>query len=560
MTQVPGSPEPTIRWGSNVVRTTVRGHEVLAYQDRPHRITAVLDEAQRWAERPFIHYGERTVTFAEHDRMVRSFAVSLRAWGVKPSDRVGVFAANSPEWVGMFFAILSIGAVVVPCNGWWSAAELEHACDVVTPTVLVCDRRHAERAPQHLEVVLIDDIARQPAATAPSRQDEAVDTDEDDTAIILFTAGTTSFPKGALLSHRALVSNLQTLLTVAKKLPQQVSDDAPASVTLVGLPLFHIGAIQLILVPMMTGSQIVFLDGRFDPSDVLRQMDRRHVTMFSGVPTMMERLLASDEIKKRDTGALRTVVLGGAPVDDRLLERVRAAFPGTSRGVGQTYGLTEAGGVVSTGVGSRLQEHRGSSGKLAPVVEARIDHPDAEGIGTIMVRSPAAMDGYLGSDGAQPIDADGWLDTGDLGWLDADQYLYITGRAKDVIIRGGENISAARVEAVLLTHPQVVEAAVVGLPDREWGQVVGAAVRLRSPSESREPGIAAFAAKHLASFAVPTRWWLCSQPLPTNDAGKVLKTQIISQWPDGDEVVDSTSVALRASDPGQPSAMRRRPQ
>lgn len=493
----------------------------------------MLDEARRWADRDFVHQGSRTVTFGEHDSMVRAFVQRLQDDGVGPSDRVGILAANSPEWVALFFAILSLGAVVVPYNGWWAADEVRHACDVVAPSLVVCDELRHSRVPETVKTIVIDEVSSLDPSDATLRWQDRGLSDENEPAVVLFTAGTTSFPKGASLSHRSLVSNLQTLLTVSGKLPHQLPDDPRASVTLVGLPLFHIGAIQLILVPMMTGSQIVFLEGRFDASAVLEQMSRRGVTMFSGVPTMMERLLASPALQTCDVSSLRTVVLGGAPVEERLLARIRAAFPGTHRGVGQTYGLTEAGGVVSTGVGSKLGEHPGSSGKLAPVVEARIEEPDEDGNGRIVIRSPAAMDGYIGAQGAQPIDEDGWLDTGDIGHLDSDQYLYITGRAKDVIIRGGENIAAARVEAVLTSHPLVAEASVVALPDPEWGQIVAAAIRLNGCENLDLDSLQAFAGERLASFAVPTLWWIRDDPLPTNDAGKILKTQIVHDWPRG---------------------------
>lgn len=526
---MPGSTD----WGSEVASSTVHGHDCLVYARRPARITAVLDEARRWSDRPFIIQGDRVITFAEHERMVRAFTGRLCREGVRSGNRVAIFAANSPEWVAMFFAALSVGAVVVPCNGWWSAEEVAHACALVRPSVVICDERRLERIPKDVRVIMTSALAHGDPLAAQDTAD-TTPSSEDDPAVILFTAGTTSFPKGAVLSHRALVANLQTLLVVSRKLPGQIADDAPASVTLVGLPLFHIGAIQLILVPLMTGSQIIFLEGRFDPATVLEQMETRNVTMFSGVPTMMERLLSHPDLESRSLVSLRTVVLGGSPVDQRLLERIRHAFPGTTRGVGQTYGLTEAGGVVSTGVGRKIQEHWGSSGRLAPVVEARIVDADEDGDGRIFIRSPAAMDGYWGLSGDQPIDSGGWLDTGDIGHLDDERYLYITGRAKDVIIRGGENIAAARVEAVLTSHPAVAEAAVVGLPDADLGQIVAAAVRLTTAGAATETELESFARQRLAHFAVPLRWWFLDRGLPVNEAGKILKTSLMSNWPADD--------------------------
>jgi long-chain acyl-CoA synthetase len=519
-------------WSQDVLPGEFHGHPGLVYREHPKSITAVLTEARRWSDRPFIIHGARQVTFGEHEELVDAIAGNLHRAGVGPSDRVGLFAANTPEWVAAFFAILRLGAIVVPCNGWWSAEEMAHACQVTMPALVIADERRAERVPGTVTRVQLAGLAvtNPDAALAEPIEPFVDDFDDDAPAIILFTAGTTDFPKGATLSHRALVANLQTLLVVSRKLPHQIADDNKPSVALVGLPLFHIGAIQLILVPMMTGSEIVFLEGRFDAGEVLRLIESRGVTMFSGVPTMMERLLSDDHITRRDLASLRTVVLGGAPVDDALLARIQQAFPGTSRGVGRTYGLTEAGGVVSTGVGSEIRAHPGSSGRLAPVVEARIENADGTGSGEIFVRSPACMDGYWGMPSDTTISADGWIRTGDIGWVDEDRFLYVTGRAKDVIIRGGENIAAARVESVIREHPAVDEVAVMGLPDPDLGETVGAVIRLSAPGTTPDD-LADFARQRLAHFAVPARWWFRDGPLPVNDAGKVLKRTLLDEWP-----------------------------
>jgi long-chain acyl-CoA synthetase len=546
----------SIRWGDIVTHTEVNGHPIQVYAIRPRRITVVLEEARRWSNRTLIVQGERTVTFDEHERLVASIAARLRREGVSAADRVGIFAANNPEWVATFFAALSIGALVVPCNGWWSREEIEHACSVVTPSVVVTDHRRLDRVPPSTRILLTEDLTSDDYETIPLDAGDrtvapGVEADENDPAVILFTAGTTSFPRGATLSHRALISNLQTLLVVSRKLPHQIADDARASVTMVGLPLFHIGAIQLILVPFITGGKIVFLEGRFTPAVVLEQMETHRVSMFSGVPTMMERLLAHPDITSRDLSSVKTVVLGGAPVDDALLNRVREAFPGTHRGVGQTYGLTECGGVVSTGVGAQISEHPGSSGRLAPVVEARVENPDEHGNGHLYIRSPAAMDGYWGLPGDTTIDADGWVDTGDIGRVDDDRFLYITGRAKDVIIRGGENVASARVESVLASHPAVAEVAVVALPDDDLGETVGAAVTLTHLGDATAADLEAYARDRLASFAVPQRWWLRTDPLPVNDAGKVLKSALVSMWPE--TALPSTSLQMAPQEHRQAS-------
>ncbi len=214
----------------------------------------------------------------------------------------------------------------------------------------------------------------------------------------------------------------------------------------------------------------------------------------------------------------------------QLLDRVTAAFPNAKRGVGQTYGLSEAGGVISTGVAKDLSTHEGSVGRIVPVVEIRIDEPDENGIGEIMARGPAVMDGYWGLPDDPVLTPDGWLHTGDLGRVDDDGFLYVTGRKKDMIIRGGENIAPAHIEATLMDHPAVREAAVVGLPDDELGEEVGAIVVVAPGASTTPDELAAFVRPKLAHFEVPVRWWLRDDDLPKNDSGKVLKLQMRDEW------------------------------
>ena len=529
------SPDDVLRstgWSDCVVPGQVNGHPSLVYADGVRSVAAVVEASLRWSDREYVVHGDRRITFGQHQQAVHAVAERLSQAGVSEGDRVGLFAANSAEWVVVFFAVLQLGAVAVPCNGWWSGEEMAHACQTVQPALVVTDERRASRVPDALTALRLDELVPDAVWTAPMLGSPRTGSgDEDAPAVVLFTAGTTGFPKGAVLSHRALIANLQTLLVVSRKLPWQISDDNPASVTLVGLPLFHMGAIQLILVPLMTGSRVVFLPGRFDPEEVLRLIEQEQVTMFSGVPTMMERLIRHPDARERDYSSLRTVVLGGSPVSTELLERVSAKFPNTRRRIGQTYGLTEAGGVVSTGVGVQMAEHPGSSGRLAPVVEVTIEAPDAEGNGEVLVRSPACMDGYWGLPDDPTLTSDGWIRTGDVGRVDADRFLYITGRRKDIIIRGGENVAAARVETVLQEHPAVAEVAVVGLPDPDLGETVAAAVVLSGAGTVTAVELEEWARRSLAHFAVPARWWLRIEPLPVNDAGKILKNQLVAQWP-----------------------------
>jgi long-chain acyl-CoA synthetase len=248
-------------------------------------------------------------------------------------------------------------------------------------------------------------------------------------------------------------------------------------------------------------------------------MERERVMVWAAVPTMVSRVL--DAAGDHDLSCVRSVTMGGAPVSRALRERVRDVFPAVVRGAGVSYGLTEAGGVVAAGIGPALADRPGSVGRPLPLVEVRIAD------GEILVRSAAVMTGYWGV-AENPVGPDGWLCTGDLGHLDDEGYLFVDGRAKDVVIRGGENISCPRVEAVLAAHPAVAEVAVVGLPDADLGERVAAVVVLRSGHPCTADALDAFARRELAPFEVPASWWVRDEPLPVNAAGKVVKSELLA--------------------------------
>jgi long-chain acyl-CoA synthetase len=258
---------------------------------------------------------------------------------------------------------------------------------------------------------------------------------------------------------------------------------------------------------------------------------------------MISRVLNDPSIEGRDLSSVRAISLGGAPVLPEIVTRIKARFPNVERGVSQVYGLSEAGGTLTAASGRDLTERPGTAGRPLPIVELRIDLPDEKGTGEVVARTPSQMLGYWGQapdGGMDPGDIDdgGWLHTGDLGHLDADGYLFITGRLKDLIIRGGENIASTHVEDVLLKHPEVQEVAVCGRPDPELGEIVAAAVVLSPGSRVTVPELRSFAAEHLAYFEIPSSWWLRTEPLPANDVGKVRKRDLLAAWPPADGVRD----------------------
>jgi long-chain acyl-CoA synthetase len=356
---------------------------------------------------------------------------------------------------------------------------------------------------------------------------------EDDPALVVFTSGSTGRPKGALLSHHGIIASQQNLLASTGRLPHTLAPDHRPIVSLMTSPLFHLSGVGPLITAMLVGGTMVFLEGRLEPAEVLELIERESVTVWGAVPTAVQRVLAHPDLARYDVSSLRTIGLGGAPMPPGLGERIRVAFPTVRRGASQIYGMTETNGIVASASGAEMTAHPGTTGRPMPVVEVRVDQPDAEGHGEILVRGPTVMLGYLGDGAESPIRDDGFLRTGDVGRLDADGYLYVTGRVKDIIIRGGENVGAGHVEQVIGELPQVREVAVVGLPHPELGEEVAAAVVLSQPQTTVDD-LRAGARQRLAYFEVPTRWWLRADDLPTTRSGKIDKTAIVRDWPAGD--------------------------
>jgi long-chain acyl-CoA synthetase len=480
------------------------------------------------------------MTFEGHQAAVFSATALLRKAGLKKGQRVLLLGANAVEWIVGFWAILEVGGVVVLGNAWWGRSEVQHAVEVANPEFAIVDDKRSVLLPENVMQIGYAELAAGGYVPALEGRDPPSGAGEDDPAVILFTSGTTGLPKGAVLTHRGLLAVLQSLLLLTRRLPAADSSVPAPSCALLSLPLFHIGGLQQILTPMVTGGTIVFADGRFDPARVVEVLRDERVSVWSAVPTMVARVL--DYLEGSHGGTLdgvRTVGMGGSPVPQQLRERVRVGFPNASKGVAVTYGLSEACGVVATGVGADLASRPGCVGRPLATCEIRIDHPSKGGEGEILVRSPSVMLGYLDGgvlDEESPITPERWLCTGDIGRLDEEGYLYVTDRSKDIVIRGGENIATPNVENRLLHHPAVSEVAVIGLPHPTLGEELAAAVVVRAGAAVTPEELASYVGADLAYFEVPTRWWIGSDALPRNSTGKVLKRSIRNTWIDRNEM------------------------
>lgn len=518
------------RWGSEVTETDTGRR----YTHRPRGVGDLLNDFARWGDRTVLVSGDRRITFTEHLADVNEVAAEMKRLGVRPGQRVVLLASNSPEWVTAFWAITWIGGVVVFANAWWNDEEVREVLGRVRPALVVadaiwCEKQALQEYPRISITTLRVLVDGEPQAPA----EPPYVPDESDPAAVFFTSGTEGAPKGVILSQGAVVANIQNVLVRTNRLPDQLPDDHPGTVSLMCLPLFHVGGFQTLVSAQLSGGRLLFLEARFDAEEVLGLIEREQVRFFGGVPTMIARLLDSPSLQHYDTSSVVSVAMGGSLVVPELAEKIARGLPSARRSISSIYGQTESGGALTSAGRTDLLDKPGCVGKPLPTTEIMIATPDPEGVGEVLARAPTLMSGFLGEDTAgNPIDDEGWLHTGDLGRWDDEGYLYIVGRSRDIIIRGGENIAPGHVEDRLLQHPAVRDVAVVALPHPSLGEEVGAVVVMRSGAEVDAGELEAFAQATLARFEVPSRWWLTTSPLPLNSTGKVVKRELVERWID----------------------------
>ncbi len=515
-------------WGAEAVAGEYGGHPGLVFEPRPGTFAEFLTGVQRWAGRPFLVQGERRITAGQFFAAINAARELLAPFGIGRGDRVMLLGYNSPDWVLALWAVWSLGAVPVLGNRWWSHSETAHSLGLTTPRLVISD--DVSLMPAGTPVLEMGSLAGCFSDTALEQPEIPGPASEDDPAFILFTSGSTGMPKAVELPFRALVANQQNVLARARQLPNLIPADAPQSVTLLSTPIFHIGAFATLITQTLIGGLVVFNEGRFDPAQVLALIEKEKVQRWGAVPTMAARLLEHPEFDSRDLSSLRAFPLGGAPVPPALLDRLANRIPQLrGRGLANTWGMSEGAGFFTLATGPELERFPKTVGRPFPTVELKIADPDDEGHGEILVRSPTLMLGYLGVHD-DTITADGWLRTGDVGHLNDEGYLFIDGRSKDMVIRGGENIACPHVEAALMRHPDVVDAAAIGLPHADLGEELAAVVVHRAGQAPTEAELTRHMAAEVAYFAVPTRWIIREEPLPTIGTEKVDKRRLAAEF------------------------------
>ncbi|WP_405800396.1 AMP-binding protein [Streptomyces halstedii] len=511
----------------------VLGTRLPVFTHRRRALHEVLHASAAHGDRDHIVTADRRVTFAEHAAQVASLARVLREeYGIGKGDRVAVAAANSVEWIEAFWATVSIGAVAVGFNAWWSAREMAYGVENAEPALVLADARQSAKLDGcPVPVLSLEDDVRRFVTAHPDAPLPSADVAEDDPAVILYTSGTSGRPKGAVHTHRNLLAVVE-YHRLNDALLAEFGDPVASEdrVHLLALPLFHIASLHNLVAPRLaTGSRIALHQGAFDVDAVLGMVEREHVTNWGAVPTMAHRLLEHGGFDRYDTSSLTAFALASAPSTTEFKERLRREVPFAKDSLVDSYGLTESCTAIAAANPQDLAAAPGSLGR--PVVGVRLEIRDPVGQalpegeeGEVCVRSMFNMLGYWRDPEATEaaIDPDRWLRTGDLGQL-REGRLYLRSRRSDLIIRGGENVYPAEIETVLAQHPDVVECLVVGVPHPDLGQEVAAVVVLRPGSTATEESLREHTAGALAYFKVPKRWRLTTDQLPRNATGKVIR-------------------------------------
>lgn len=522
----------------------VLGERVRVFANRARSLRDVLLRAREFAGGDYMVFRdgerERRYTFSDHERLVASAAAALAdRFGVSPGDRVAVLAANCPEWIVSFWATVSLGAISVGLNGWWTEDEIRYAVDNSKPKLVIADRKRAARITGDLGVPMViaeDDfdelLAAYPRAELPTQPIE-----ESDRAIILYTSGTTGRAKGVVHTHGNVTNMLMVSFFHGARLmmanPKQAELPQLANSILVTSPLFHVSGLHCAAVTALAGgAKTVWPMGRFDPETTLALIEQEKITGWGYTATVLHRLLSHPKVDQYDLSSFRSVGGGGSPIPAPLLEKARALFPQCSHTMGVGYGLTEGTAFATLNAGEELADDPSSVGRPVPIVDVEIRDEQGRAVtegeeGEIHLRGPLVMLEYWRDPEATKtaIRPGRWLNTGDVGRLENGK-LYIASRKRDLILRGGENVYPFEIEQRLEAHPAVAEAAVIGVDHEELGQEVKAVVVFEQDHEIGSDDLQRWVADVLAYYKVPSQWETRREPLPRNATGKVLKNAL----------------------------------
>ena len=541
----------------------IRGIVTRTWKNAPPTLRDIFLNGRTFKDREFLVYENDRATFEGFARATLALAHQLQADGVKKGGRVAVIMRNIPEWPVAFWAGILAGAIVTPLNAWWTGPELEYGLADSGTKVAIVDDERLERIQASfpnlpdLEKVYVPRLAAAPTDPKVRRLEDVIGQVNDwgqladrplpdvalepeDDATILYTSGTTGKPKGALGTHRNMTSNImaggisatRNFLRAGQPLPESDPHKLPQRVNLLVIPMFHATGLSANLSPALNSGGKVVLMRRWDTEPAMALIEREKVNATGGVPTIAWQLIEHPARGKYDLSSLQSVAYGGAPSAPELVRKIVEVFPASQPGNG--WGMTETTATFTSHLGKDYENRPGSAGPAAPVGEMQIRDP-ADGVsvlapnavGELWVKGPQVVKGYWNKpEATAETFVDGWLRTGDLARIDEEGFLFIIDRAKDMLIRGGENIYCVEVENVLYDHPDVMDAALVGRPHKTLGEEPVAVVHLKPGGRADEDELRGFVRERLAAFKVPVEVRFWPETLPRNANGKIVKTEL----------------------------------
>lgn len=544
-----------------VTHATIAGVDTKVYANAPATLRDIFLASEGFGARELLVYEDERVSFTAHARAVEHFAGALMEdFGVRKGDRIAIIMRNYPQWSVAFWAAVCVGAIATPMNSWWTGEELEYGLRDSGAKVAIVDGQIFERIREHWrdlpelehiviardaeeerpdpEVIPLEHFIGEPAQWAGLDRIglPPVELGPETDATIMYTSGTTGRPKGALASHRAIISNMFNSMTCQARMflrrgeqPPQPDPNEQRS-TLVAIPFFHAtGAFAILAPALMQGNKIVSMY-KWDAGKALPIIQEEKITAVGGVPAIAWQLLEHPDREKYDLSSIAAVSYGGAPSAPDLVSTIKKTFPEAAAGNG--WGMTETCATATLNIGEDYVNRPDSAGAPPSAVELKIVGPDGEAlgpneVGELWCKSPSNCKLYWNRpDATAETFKEGWVVTGDLARIDEEGFLYLVDRAKDMLIRGGENVYCIEVESALYDHPAVIDAAVVGIPHKVLGEEVGAIVQLKPGASVTEDELRHHVAGHLAAFKVPVEIQFQDEPLPRNANGKILKPDL----------------------------------
>ena len=534
---------------------TIRGVPTRVWKNAPPSLRWLIEASRMHGDRPMSIHEDERVSYEANWRATAVLANRLAALGVAKGDRVALAMRNLPEWPVAFFAAAAIGAIVVPLNAWWTGAELEYGLTDSGATVLICDDERHQRLHPHyaalpeLRHVLVGRASR-PMEGMAERLEETIGTphdwatlpdatlppaaiEADDDATIFYTSGTTGAPKGALGTHRNLMTNIMSSgyggARMYLRRGEPVPEPSPRTMLTV-IPLFHVTACSASLMGVVAGGSTMVFMRKWDPIRAMELIEREKVNVTGGVPTIAWQLIEHPERGNYDLSSIESIAYGGAPSAPELVKKIWEEFGALP---GNGWGMTETMATVTGLAAEDYLNRPTSAGPPVAVADLEIRADDGATVlpvgevGELWARGPMIVKGYWRKpEATAETFVDGWVRTGDLARLDEEGFLYVVDRAKDMIIRGGENIYSTEVENCLYAHPAVTDCALIGLPHRTLGEEPAAVVHLAPGMEATEAELQAWVKDRLAAFKTPVAIRFVSETLPRNANGKILKREL----------------------------------